>query len=154
MIPWLYNNKYYIIECCSYKISINNIFKDENYANLSKKPEGEHYCGYIYNNNYLCVSDWNNNYIRIWDLVNKSIYKQINYDAICGYEIIPWNNKYTIIGCDGCFVIIDIEEEKMIEKINSNKAKDFCGLKKIKMNNLGECLIGSGNGNIIELFSI
>ena len=37
---------------------------------------------------------------------------------------------------------------------NSNKAKDFRGLKKIKMNNLGECLIGSGEGNIIELFSI
>jgi len=154
MIQWLYNNKYYIIECCYKKISINNIFEDENYSNLSKQPEGSHFCGYIYNNNYLCVSDYNNNYIRIWDLVNKSIYKQINYDARYGCEIIPWNNKYTIIGCDGCFVIIDIEEEKMIKKINSNKAKDFCGLKKIKMNNLGECLIGSRDGNIIELFSI
>ena len=71
-----------------------------------------------------------------------------------GCEIIPWNNKYTIIGCYGCFVIIDIEEGKMIKKINSNKAKDLGGLKKIKMNNLGECLIGSGDGNIIELFSI
>ena len=154
MIPWLYNNKYYIIECCGNKISINNIFEDENYSNLSKEPEGIHYCGYIYNNNYLCVSDYNNNYIRIWDLVNKSIYKQINYDARHGCEIIPWNNKYTIIGCDGCFVIIDIEEEKMIKKIKSNKAEDFHGLKKIKMSNLGECLVGSGNGNIIELFSI
>ena len=109
-------------------------------------------CGYIYNNNYLCVSDNWNKYIRIWDLVNKSIYKQINYDAWNGLEIIPWNNKYTIIGCDSCFVIINIEEDKMIKKINSNKAKDFRGLKKIKMNDLGECLIGSGNGNI-ELFS-
>ena len=154
MIPWLYNNKYYIIECCVNKISINNIFEDENYANLSKEPEGRHFCGYIYNNNYLCVSDYDNKYIRIWDLVNKSIYKQINYDARYGREIIPWNNKYTIIGCDSCFVIIDIEEEKMIKKINSNKAKDFYGLKKIKMKNLGECLICSGNGNIIELFSI
>ena len=42
-------------------------------------------------------------------------------------------------------MIIDIEEEKMIKKINSNKAKDLSGLKKIKMNKLGECLIGSGN---------
>ena len=71
MIPWLYNNKYYIIECCPYKISINNIFEDENYTNLSKNPERVHPCGYIYNNNYLCVSDRNNKYIRIWDLVNK-----------------------------------------------------------------------------------
>ena len=44
MIPWLYNNKYYIIECCDYEISINNIFEDENYANLSKEPEGVHCC--------------------------------------------------------------------------------------------------------------
>ena len=51
-------------------------------------------------------------------------------------------------------MIIDIEEGKMIKKINSNKAKDFRGLKKIKMSDLSECLIGSGNGNIIELFSI
>ena len=42
----------------------------------------------------------------------------------------------------------------MIKKIKSNKAENLWGLKKIKMNNLGECLIGSGDVNIIELFSI
>ena len=70
------------------KISINNIFENENYGILSKEPEGGHYCGYIYNDNYLCVSNFNNDYIRVWDLVNKSIYKQINYEADCGLEII------------------------------------------------------------------
>ena len=154
MIPWKYKNKYYIIECCNKKISINNMFKDENYTNLSNKPEGCHFCGYIYNYNYLCVSDLNHNFIRIWDLINKSIYKQINYEARCGCEILPWNNQYTIIGCKGSFVIIDIEEEKMIKKINSTMSKELCGIKKIKIKNLGECLIGSSNGNIIELFSI
>ena len=34
MIPWFYQNKYYIIECTDYKISINNLFEDETYANL------------------------------------------------------------------------------------------------------------------------
>ena len=97
MIPWLYKNKYYIIECCSNKILINNIFENEKYVILSKEPEGYHYCGYIYKDNYLCVSDWDNNLIRIWDLVSKSIYKQINYEANNGCEIIPWNNKYSII---------------------------------------------------------
>ena len=89
MIPWLYKNKYYIIECCSNKILINNIFENEKYVILSKEPEGYHYCGYIYKDNYLCVSDWDNNLIRIWDLVSKSIYKQINYEANNGCEIIP-----------------------------------------------------------------
>ena len=108
----------------------------------------------IYNYNYLCVSDLNHIFIRIWDLINKSIYKQINYEERCGCEISPWNNQYTIIRCKGSFVIIDIEEEKMIEKINSTMSKELCGIKKFKIKNLGECLIGSSNGNIIELFSI
>ena len=53
-------------------------------------------------------------------------------------------------------MIIDIEKGKIVEKINSNKAKekDLRGIKTIKLNNLGECLITSSNGNIIELFSI
>jgi hypothetical protein len=42
LIPWQYQNNYYIIECCTNKISINNMFKDENYAILSSKPEGKH----------------------------------------------------------------------------------------------------------------
>ena len=158
MIPWLYKNKYYIIECCSNKILINNIFENEKYVILSKEPEGYHYCGYIYKDNYLCVSDWDNNLIRIWDLVSKSIYKQINYEANNGCEIIPWNNKYSIIWCEGCFAIIDIEEEKMIRKINYNEANEknlnLQGIKKLKLNNLGECLISSSEGYIIELFSI
>ena len=47
MIPWLYKNKYYIIECCNNKISINNMLEDKYYANLIKNPECDHYCGYI-----------------------------------------------------------------------------------------------------------
>ena len=87
MIPWLYKNKYYIIECCYNKISINNMLEDECYANLNMNPEGNHFCGYIYNDNYLCVSDYNNNCIRIWDLVNKIIYKEIKYDSRYGRDI-------------------------------------------------------------------
>ena len=51
-------------------------------------------------------------------------------------------------------MIIDIEDEKMIKKINSNKDGYLQGIKKMKINNLGECLIGSIWGNTIELFSI
>ena len=68
MIPWLYKNKYYIIECCIYKISINNMLEDECYANLTMNPEGRYYCGYIYNDNYLCVSDY-----------NKKLYKNMGF---------------------------------------------------------------------------
>ena len=154
MIPWLYKNKYYIIECCRYKISINNMLEDECYGNLTMNPEGNHYCGYIYNDNYLCVSDYNNNCIRIWDLVNKVIDKEIEYDGRKGCEIIPWNNKYTIVGCLDGIVIIDIEERKMVKKIKSDNTKVY-GVKKMKINKLGESLIVSEYSNSnIKLYSI
>ena len=154
MIPWKYNNKYYIIELCYGKILINNIFEDEKYAELPTQREGYQYCGYIYNQNYLCVSDRDNSLIRIWDLVNKNIYKQINYDGIGGYGIIPWNHAYTIVACETYFIVIDIEEGKMLKRIlyeDEVKVKD---IKKIKISNLGECLICSSEDNTIKLFNI
>ena len=152
LIPWQYQNNYYIIECCTNKISINNMFKDENYATLSSKPEGKHLSGYIYESNYLCVSDQNNNVVRIWDLVKKEILKEINYNSSYGYEIISWNNKYTILGCYECFAIVNIEEGKIIRMIDiKRKECELRGVKKIKTKKFGECLICSGNDNIIRV---
>ena len=101
------------------------------------------------------MSDSNNKFIRIWDLVNKIIYKQINYDADYGYGIIPWNNIYTMVACKSCFVIINIEESKMIKKITlDNTNHSLLTIRKIKINQLGECLIGSDDNNNIILFSL
>ena len=157
MIPWFYNNKYYLIECSDNKIYINNIFEDENYANLSMDPEGNHFCGYLYNDNFLCVSDYDQQFIRIWDLAKKVIYKQINDDTSngCSYEIIPWNVNYSIYGCDSSFVIININDGKMVKKIDNSNLGEIRGIKKIKMGQLGECLICSGSsGNSIQLYSL
>ena len=158
MIPWFYNNKYYLIECSDYKIIINNIFEDENYANLSMDPEGNHFCGYLYNDNFLCVSEYHQKFIRIWDLAKKVIYKQINYNGTsngCSYEIIPWNVNYSIFGCDSSFVIININDGKMVKKIDNSNLREIRGIKKIKMGQLGECLICSGSsGNSIQLYSL
>ena len=155
MIPWSNNGKYYIIDCCyNKKISINNLLEEENYALLSQKPEGSHCCCYIYNYNYLCVSDWDNPYIKIWDLKEKKLFKQINTSASHGCAIIPWNNNYAIIGCDSCFVIVNIEEGKFVKKIKCINNRDLRRLKKMKIDGLGECLICSSQGNFIRLFSI
>ena len=158
MVPWFYQNKYYLIECANNKIYINNMFEDENYANLSMNPEGHHFCGYLYNGNYLCVSDYNQKFVRIWDLVNKVIYKQINYEGTsntCSYEIIPWNINYTIFGCDGSFVVMNITDGKTIKKTDVNNG-DIRSMKKIKIGQIGECLIcvGGSNDNTIQLYSI
>ena len=153
MIPWLYKNKYYLISCCDYEISINNIFEDENYANLIEKPEGGHYCGFLYNDYYLYVSDVNNNCIRIWDLVKKALYNTIKFDGKYGYEMVQWNDQYTIIGCYQCLTIIDLEKEKEIKIIKGNNGTIF-GLKKMKDDELGECLICSEENNIISIYNI
>jgi len=153
LIPWLYKNKYYLISCCDDEISINNIFDDENYANLIEKPEGGHYCGFVYNDNYLCISDVNNNFIRIWNLVKKEVYKTIKFSAKFGYEMVQWNDKYTIIGCNECLIIIDIEIGEEVEKIEGNNGIIF-GLKKIYDRDLGECLICSEDNNIISIYRI
>ena len=158
MIPWLYQNKYYIIECSYKKIFINNLLEDEIYANLNMNPEGYYYNGYLYNNNYLCLSDYINCFLRIWDLVNKVIYKQINYDSsigTCSYEIMPWNNKYSIFGCDsGWIVIMNLEEGKMAKKIQLKDSNEIRGMKKIKLAQSGECLICSDNSGNIKLLSL
>jgi WD40 repeat protein len=148
MILWKYQNKYYLIECCNNgKISINNLFEDETYINFETKDAIYDY-GYIYNQNYLCTSDLNHNYITIWDLKNKTISKQIELGNIYGGKMITWNNKYTIIGCSGCFAIIDIEEGKMEKIIKLNENVDFLkGVKKIKINQI-ESLVISDNNNI------
>ena len=153
LIPWLYKNKYYIIACCNNEISINNIFEDETYANLKEKPEGGHYCGFLYKDNFLCVSDKKNNFIRIWDLIKKSIYKIIHFNAKIGYEMVQWNDKYTIIGSDGFLIIIDIENGEEYSKIEGNNGTIF-GLKKIKTENLGICLICSEDNGKISIYKI
>jgi len=155
LIPWDYKNKHYIIELCDKKITINNLLDDEIYANLAMDPEGFHFSGYLYNDNYLCVSDGRNNFIRIWDLINKNVYKQINFDASNAYEITKWNDNFSIVGCKSCFILVDIEEGKMKKKIMLDNINHYLrGVKKIKMIQLGECLIGSDDSNNIRLFSI
>ena len=155
LINWEYKNKNYIIELCDKKIIINSLLDDECYATLIKDPEGYHFSGFIYNYNLLCVNDGRNNFVRIWDLINKNVYKQINFDGGNAYEIIPWNKSNAIIGCKGCFIVIDIEEGKEKKKIMLDNVNHYLrGLKKIKMIQLGECLIGSDDNCNIRLFSI
>ena len=155
IIPWLYQNKYYLIECSDNKIYINNIFEDENYADLSMDPEGSYFGGYLYNDNYLCISCVGRYFIRIWDLAKKVIFKQINFEnsgSTCFYETIFWNNDFTIFTSDDSIIMIDIKESKMIKKISKNGCR--ASAKKIKMEQLGECLICKTSSNEIQLYSL
>ena len=83
--------------------------------------------------------------------MNKKIYKEIKYDAKLGREIIAWNNIYTIVGCSGFIVIINIEEEK-VKKIEIENSI-IGGVKKMRISNK-ECLIVSGDNGKINIYII
>ena len=77
------------------------------------------------------MSDVNNNFLRIWDLIKKTVYKTIKFEAEAGYETVQWNEKFTIIGSNKSLIIIDIEEGKEVKKIEGENGTIF-GVKKIK----------------------
>lgn len=150
MIVWFYNNKYYIINFSSI-ISIYNIFESESYHEFNSE-KGRYYCGFLYKKNYLCANDRKNSVLRIFDLINKNLLKQIKYEGESGREIIPWNDTYTIIACNHCFIIVDLEKGETKNKISVEKSC-LGGAKKIRCDKLGECLIISDFNNNIELFN-
>ena len=152
LIPWCYNNNYYLIECCNSKISINNILKSENYANLEKSPEGMHCCGYIYKNIFLCVTDYNNNFLRIWNLVSKSVAKEISFEGSLCYGITPWNDDFSIITTSEGLLVLDINKGLLAKKITNKKINSLCGIQKINSDDYGECIICSNQFGVIALF--
>ena len=152
LIPWCYNNNYYLIECCNSKISINNILKNENYANLEKSPEGMHCCGYIYKNIFLCVTDYNNNFLRIWNLISKSVAKEISFEGSLCYGITPWNDDFSIITTSEGLLVLDINKGLLAKKITNKKINSLCGIQKINSDDYGECIICSNQFGVIALF--
>ena len=150
LIPWEYLNNYYIIELCEKKISINNLLKDNDYTNLSFKGIIEPYSGYIFNKNYLCVCDRKNGLFRIWDLIKKIQYKKITYIGT-GFSIIPWNDNIAVISTKSNLYIIDLNNnESYLASSNYNIIYD---IKKIRLEQLGECLI-CNHGNTISLLCL
>ena len=149
LIYWKNNNKHYVIELGANKIIINNIFDKEEYAVFPFK--GKSRCGYIYNEIYLCSSAMNKNSISIWDLKNKILYKEILFSEKSGYELIPWNNEYAILGCDKGIIVFNMKEFKKNKKINISN-NTIKGIKKIKLNDINESIIysdGKGSINIL-----
>ena len=158
-IPWYYKDKYYVIECCKNRISINNIFEERCYANVHLEDENTNYCGYIYNKIFLCVSSRVKgfNVIVVWNLTNMIMDQRFDLrnNSYIGREIIPWNNKYAILGGKGCILIYNLEKENLYGVINLAQCDNtMIGIKKIKLEDLGECLICSDDKNNILLFNI
>ena len=153
IIPWRSGMKYYLIEICNSKISINSIFDDENYTTFSKAPEGIHCCAYLHQENYLYVTDYQNNFIRLWNLFSKSIDFEINVESNYLYGIVPWDKNYAIITCSEGLIVIDMFKGIVVQKIFEKKASNLCGIQKINSTYFGESIICSSNNGSIVLFN-
>ena len=164
LIPWKYKNEYYVIECCDKgRITVNKLFKDKQYADYHLPEEGQHFCGYIFDENYLCVSDFFSKCVTIIDLVKGTQDTKINLNSNFGAEIIPWDYNLAVVGCENGFAVIDIYKRKLVKKYKLDEdSKSVKGIKKINVKGYGKCLIAScwdqlsvtGKGDCIKLFVI
>ncbi len=99
------DNKNYFIQLAKGKILINNLLKNELYAELVNNEYSFDSTGFIYNKNnidYLCTSANDisgNGLIVIWDLYNKYLFKVFKGVGSNITYIMRWNYKYILI-CD------------------------------------------------------
>ena len=152
------NKKFYIIQFADKKIIINNLLEDELYSELINVPEDSHYSGFIYvkdENEYLFSSSYKGK-IDIWDLNTKKIYQVIKMNKCNLFHIIQWNKKYIICADykNKSFQIIDLTKNKIVGEIKGEHKKSVKSIKKLFHPKYGECLLSSGNDNVIKLWSI
>ena len=145
-------------------IIIKNIFKDEELYYLHYKAKN----GFIYNkeddklkNSYLCILT--EDYVSIINLYEKKYIKYIKYDFHINFQnIIQWNNKYIITTATGFvlekknyIIIIDLEYNKTITKIEVKHAYEINYIKKINHPIYGEALLTcEKDGSAIKLWII
>ena len=70
-------------------------------------------------------------------------------------SIIEWNDKYAIVSdLNNSIKIIDIEELKLVQKIEGKYTEGIKCIKKIYHPTYGECLLSTGRDKIIKLWII
>ena len=150
IIPWEYNNKYYIIELCNGIISIKNIFEEESYTELKFEKTDNFLSGFLYQDKTLVANIVDKKQILILDLIEKTEYKLIDLTST-GYSLINWNEKYAIIGGKN-IEIIDLGNKEIIKC--SEMTDILYSIKKIKNNFFGEGLIAFDEKNNFNLFCV
>ena len=150
-------NRYYIIQFSYLKILINDLYDDEIYYELIQEPETDHFSGFIYTldgYDYL-ISSSENGLINIWDLYTKKIFKIINTFNCFLAHIIHWNDNY-ILAADfnnKSFIIVDIDEDKIVSLYKIEHTKEVKCIKKINHPIYGEALLSGSKDNTIKLWT-
>ena len=159
LISWFNNkdNNNYLIQLGYGKNLINNINTNEVYAEFDTENESYHYCGVLFKNNdkeYLCHTSYDGN-IYIWDLYEKKLFNSIDTNSCSLDYVIAWNTKYFIIADDmnNAFLIVDIEELKVVESIGEKHEEGVVCVKKMNHPVFGESLLTASEDNTIKLWT-
>ena len=150
IIPWIYNNKYYIIELCCGYISIKNILEKESYTDLNIEDDDVYLSGFIYKDNQLITNISNKKQVLFLDLIIKNKIKIISYQK-SGYSLCHWNEKYSII-IGNSLQIINMEKKEVVK--DNDIKRNFYAFKKIKCPLLGEALIVTDDRKSLDLLTI
>jgi hypothetical protein len=150
IIPWIYNNKYYIIELCCGYISIKNILEKESYTDLNIEDDDVYLSGFIYKDNQLITNISNKKQVLFLDLITKNKIKIISYQK-SGYSLCHWNERYSII-IGNSLQIINMEKKEVVK--DNDIKRNFYSFKKIKCPLLGEALIVTDDRKSLDLLTI
>ena len=150
IIPWIYNNKYYIIELCCGYISIKNILEKESYTDLNIEDDDVYLSGFIYKDNQLITNISNKKQVLFLDLITKNKIKIISYQK-SGYSLCHWNEKYSII-IGNSLQIINMEKKEVVK--DNDIKRNFYAFKKIKYPLFGEALIVTDDRKNLDLLTI
>lgn len=150
IIPWIYNNKYYIIELCCGYISIKNILEKDSYTDLNIEDDDVYLSGFIYKDNQLITNISNKKQVLFLDLITKNKIKIISYQK-SGYSLCHWNERYSII-IGNSLQIINMEKKEVVK--DNDIKRNFYAFKKIKCPIFGEALIVTDDRKSLDLLTI
>ena len=168
IILWFNKNENlnYLIELSDGNIYVYNILDDSLYYNLTLDifNYSEYNSGFIYsknNNDFLVVCNKIGE-VNIWDMENKNLFSYINLNKGYGKNkiylsnILQWSKRYMIV-CEydnKGFKIIDIDTLNILTSIRGKHSGGIIWGKKFVHPNYGECLLTTGKGDSIILWSI
>ena len=155
LLSWLNkkDNKEFVIELCSDKIIIYNIFDKDIYYEF--KNGNNYMSGFIKSENEdFLYSNSIEKYIYIYNLNQKILVKTINVEGWSLYKIIEWDERYLIIidSYKKVLKIIDIKQGKVISCLSNIHSVGITSLKKITHPVYGESLLTCGKDNKIKLW--
>lgn len=146
------NSTYYIIVGNHNYMKVYDFKRNKLYKKYFENENGAHLSSVVYYNKdiFELVESCVDGFVRIWNFHSSRLMYKIdttveNFKGIFG--ICLWNEKYLFIGSNNSEIkLIDLEEKKIIKRLNGHKKLITC-VKKFIHPKYGEALVSQGYKN-------